>query len=66
MEYKKTSSVAASSTETENMALLEPVREALWLKSSTASITFNLEEPVLKYEDNNDITEKIEIYRYKI
>lgn len=50
---KKQSSVVASSTEAEYMALFEGVREALWLKSLAASININITKPIVIYEDNN-------------
>lgn len=50
---KRQTSVAASSTEAEYMALYEAVRESLWLKSLAISIKINLTEPVILYEDNN-------------
>lgn len=50
---KRQVSVAASSTEAEYMALFEAVREALWLKSLAKSISIEISEPIIIYEDNN-------------
>lgn len=50
---KRQTSVAASSTEAEYMALFEAVREGLWLKSLAESIKLNISEPIIIYEDNN-------------
>lgn len=50
---KRQTSVAASSTEAEYMALYEAVREALWLKSLAVSIRVNISEPIIIFEDNN-------------
>lgn len=50
---KKQSSVAASSTEAEYMALFEAVREALFLKSLASSININISKEIIIYEDNN-------------
>lgn len=49
---KKQSSVTASSTEAEYMALFEAVREALWLKSLAKNINFELKNPIIIFEDN--------------
>jgi len=49
---KRQSSVAASSTEAEYMALFEAVREALWLKSLLNSVKIILKRPIKIYEDN--------------
>lgn len=49
---KKQSSVAASSTEAEYMALFEAVREALWLKSLAKGIRYEIEMPIKINEDN--------------
>lgn len=50
---KRQTSVAASSTEAEYMALYEGVREALWLKSLAVSIHVNITNPIVIFEDNN-------------
>ena len=50
---KKQTTVAASSTEAEYMALHEAVREALWLKSLASSINIHIVNPIILYEDNN-------------
>lgn len=50
---KRQTSVAASSTEAEYMALYEAVREALWLKSLAASVNVCVVSPITIYEDNN-------------
>jgi len=50
---KRQTSVAASSTEAEYMALYEAVKEALWLKSLLESIRFEILQPIIIYEDNN-------------
>ena len=44
---RKQASVAVSSTEAENLAVLDVVREALWLKSLTISININVSEPII-------------------
>lgn len=50
---KRQTSVAASSTEAEYMALFEGVKEALWLKSLFQSLNIELSEQIVIYEDNN-------------
>lgn len=50
---RKQSSVAASSTEAEYMALFEAVREAIWLKSLLNSISIPVIKPITIFEDNN-------------
>lgn len=50
---RKQSSVAASSTAAEYMALNEAVWEAKWLKNLCESLNFKIEDGVLIYEDNN-------------
>lgn len=49
---KRQSSVAASSTEAEYMALFEAVKEALWLKSLLKGIHIEITNPITLYEDN--------------
>jgi hypothetical protein len=50
---KRQTSVAASSTEAEYMAMYEAVREALWLKSLLTSIKLEISKPIILFEDNN-------------
>ena len=50
---RRQTSVAASSTEAEYMALFEAVREALWLKALASSIKIEILDPIIIYEDNN-------------
>lgn len=49
---KRQSSVAASSTEAEYMALFEAVKEALWLKSLLKGIQIQILHPIILFEDN--------------
>lgn len=49
---KRQSSVAASSTEAEYMALFEAVKEALWLKSLLQSMGIEILHPITLFEDN--------------
>lgn len=50
---RKQSTVAASSTEAEYMALFEAVKEAVWLKGLITSINIKIKEPIIIFEDNN-------------
>ncbi|CAB3227628.1 unnamed protein product [Arctia plantaginis] len=50
---KRQTSVAASSTEAEYVALFEAVKEALRLKSPAISIHMNIKDPIVIFEDNN-------------
>ena len=50
---KKQLSLAASSTESEYMALFEAVKEAMLLKSLAISINVIIAEPIVIYEDNS-------------
>lgn len=52
-QTKRQTSVAASSTEAEYMALFEAVREALWLKALMTSINIEVPGAIPIYEDNN-------------
>lgn len=49
---KRQTSVAASSTEAEYMALYEAAREAMWLRSLAESINLKIINPIVIYEDN--------------
>lgn len=50
---KRQTSVAASSTEAEYMALFECVREAIWLRNLLESLSLIIPKPIPIFEDNN-------------
>lgn len=50
---RRQSTVAASTTEAEYMALFEAVREAMWLRSLADSIKLKISNPIVIFEDNN-------------